>query len=304
MSSVWAADPVLPPKVTDPPTKIEPERTPLPDQRSFAFWNIRWFPGHHPIKQDEQSRKAQYQAVERHIREWNPTVLFACEIRDLEHWEKVQPQYPYLACTDIVRLESENAELPQQGIAVMSQLRWEKIWTLDFSELPETPDRPSRGMLGVQFKLPNGNLLTCYAFHLKSNRGGISETLVRRQKAVHYLEWDWQRLGLDPKQDAIILLGDFNTSAQDPTFQEDRTIVMLEERGFYHAAAGLPREQRLTIPASRYPANDFDHIMISDAAQRMLAGSPTVKQEVREVPRDVSDHSAVFLDVTRLFDAP
>ncbi|MEM6884440.1 MAG: endonuclease/exonuclease/phosphatase family protein [Verrucomicrobiota bacterium] len=302
VATACASDPVLPPKITDPPSLIKNEISEIPDSVSFGFWNIRWFPGHHPVKQDEESRKEQINAVNGFIHKWDPTVLFACEIRDLDHWQKIKPRYPYLACTDIVRLESENAELPQQGIAIMSRIPWEKIWTLDFSELPDTPDRPSRGMLGVQFKLPDGKILTCYAFHLKSNRGGISETLVRRQRAVNYLEWDWERLGLDPKKDAILLLGDFNTSAQDPTFKEDRTIAMLQELGFHHSAEGLPREERLTIPASRYPANDFDHIMISDAAKQLLEGEPEVKQEARDVPREVSDHSAVFLDVTRLFE--
>ncbi|MEM1156878.1 MAG: endonuclease/exonuclease/phosphatase family protein [Verrucomicrobiota bacterium] len=301
MASASAAEPVLPPEVTTPPTYTQSGLADIPDSVSFGFWNIRWFPGHHPVEQDENSRDAQIKAVNGLIQQWNPTVLFACEVRDLKHWKKIRPRYPYLACTDIVRLASENAELPQQGVAVMSKLPWESIWTLDFSELPETPDRPSRGILGVQFKLPEGNLLTCYAFHLKSNRGGISETLIRRQRAVNYLQWDWQRLGLDPQKDAILLLGDFNTSAQDPAFKQDRTIAMLQDLGFHHAAEGLPREQRLTIPASRYPANDFDHIMISDAAMVMLEGDPEVKQEVRDVPREVSDHSAVFLDVSRMF---
>lgn len=295
--------PLIPPQVAAPQTAAsEGIITPSTPPVTLGFWNIRWFPGHHPVRQDKESRAKQKQAVEKWIGQWKPKILFASEIRDLDALKALDLEYPYRACTHIPRTEDENPDLPQQGLGVLSRIPWADIWSLDFSQLPLSGDKPSRGILAVQFKVPSGALLTCYAVHLKSNRGGIEETWIRRQRAVDYLRWDWQRRKLDPAKDWMIVLGDFNTSLEDPAFEVDKTLEYLMSFGFDHAGEGLPREKRLTIHASRYPANDFDHIFLSKALSQAVGGEDRPRTEVRKVPDEVSDHDAIFIDVTPVFE--
>jgi len=290
--------PLIPPQVKVPPQATAEKSDPQPKESlTLGFWNIRWFPGHHPVRQDEQSRAKQKEAVEQRIGQWKPDILFASEIRGIDALKSLDVDHPYRACTDIPRTEDENPDLPQQGLGVLSRIPWEEAWVLDFSQLPLSGDKPSRGILAVQFKLPSGSLLTCYAVHLKSNRGGIDATWIRRQRAVDYLRWDWKRKDLDPAKDWIMVLGDFNTSMEDPAFEVDRTLEYLMSFGFDHAGEGLPREERLTIHASRYPANDFDHIFLSTALSEALGGKERPRAEVRKVPSEVSDHNAIFLDM-------
>ncbi len=292
---------LLPPKVTEPLIWKGQESAPLPTKPyRIGFWNIRWFPGHHPIQQTDESRQKQIAAVSDQLRAWQPTIFFAAEIRSLESLKQLDVPHPFRACTDIPRTAEENPALPQQGMAILSMVDWEAIWVLDFSELPESEDRPSRGILAAQFKVDD-QLLTCYVVHLKSNRGGPETSMIRRQKAIEYLQWDWKRQGIDPARDAIMVLGDFNTSPTDPAFSAETTLTRLVELGFHHAGEGLPRSQRITLPKTRYPENDFDHIYLSAGLWNRIGGEDSPRMEVKPVGSDISDHHALFFDMTRHF---
>jgi len=296
-ASLSAVGDLLAAKLAEPDVAVQADFPGWEPPVEIGFWNIRWFPGYHPVNQDERARKKQSREVARLLESWSPDIFFACEVRDLEALRGLDLDFPYMACTAVRRTEDENPDLPRQGIAVLSRVPWEECWVLDFSELPLTADKPSRGILGVKFRLPNQMELVCYAVHLKSNRGGIEATHPRRERAIDYVARDLERRNLNARRDFIMVLGDFNTSREDPAFRSDQTHERLEALGFLHSGDAVPREERLTMAPGRYPANDFDHIMISSALREAIRS----EQEVRTVDGEISDHHAVFLDLSELF---
>ncbi|MDR2463306.1 MAG: endonuclease/exonuclease/phosphatase family protein [Verrucomicrobiales bacterium] len=291
---------LLPPKIVIPPH----ETGAADHEKNFSIgcWNIEWFPGRNPRRAAPHLPRLQIKGVQEILADQNPTIMFACEIRSLADLKKLQLNYPNLACTDIPRPADDDTGLPNQGLAVLSRHPWREIWALDFHEFPAAFNRPARGILGVQFILPNKEPLTVYAVHLKSNLGNPAANRAKREAAIDYLQWDWRRRKLNPARDHIMLLGDFNTSVHDPIFKQEQTLRRLFKLGFTDAADGLPPGQRITIPADNegYPDNDFDHILISKSLRsRLTTEPPWVK--IIPVRYTVSDHYPLFLNADEWF---
>lgn len=269
-----------------------PPKTPI----ILTSWNIEWFPTRRPdIPLDDPRVEPRIQAIAAKINELDPTIMVAVEIRDAATLAKLNAGFSHIACTAIPRPPDENPDLPNQGIALMSKLPWKKIWALDFSGLPQTADRPSRGILAAEFSLPGQRPLYLYAVHLKSNRSGIGPAALRRQRAIDYWLADLRRLQLNPAKDFIIIMGDFNSSARDPRFREDKTIPMILQAGFILASEGSPVEKTVTIPGDgRYPPNDFDHIFLSKALADVMPGPPPW-MTIHPVEPALSDHYPIRL---------
>lgn len=261
-----------------------------------AAWNIQWFPGQHPSRATPETMAAQTAAVRGELEAMRPHVLLAMEIRDEAAWRTVTPDFAFHHVTAIPRPPDENPDLPNQGLAVAARTVPRACWVVDFSGLPQTPDRPVRGLLGAEFRAADGGRLAVYVVHLKSNRGEAASNRLRRQRAIEALIGDWRRRGLDPARDRIVVAGDFNTSPHDPQFEGERTLALLEEAGMVRALAGLPPEQRFTIAAGAFPPNDFDHIFVSGAQAGRMAGPPPWGGVRRFVPT-ASDHAAVWIDL-------
>ncbi|GAB4250871.1 MAG: hypothetical protein OHK005_17950 [Candidatus Methylacidiphilales bacterium] len=256
-----------------------------------ASWNIEWFPTKRPeLPMESEAVEKHIGAIAAKIKELNPTIMIATEVRDVASLGKLDAGFTHLACTAIPRPEDENPDLPNQGIALLSKLPWDSVWALDFSGLPQTPDRPSRGILGAKIPLPNGKPLYVYGVHLKSNRGGVEAAAVRRERAIDYWLADLRRWRLDPEKDFIVIMGDFNSSPRDPRFAPDKTLSKVQAAGFVLASDGMTPEQAVTIPASgQYPANDFDHILLSKALAATMK-TPAPWLEIESVPKSLSDH--------------
>lgn len=262
------------------------------DELSFVAWNVEWFPGQRPDA-DETEKEEHIQRVASWIRKKKPTVLLICEARDLASLKKMDLDYPFLACADFPRAADENTVLPNQGLAWMSQLAWKEVWAVDFSQLAQTPDRPVRGILGAEFILPSHRHFIAYGVHLKSSWAHRKTDRLRRARAMRYLEQDWKRRGLNPQKDDIVVMGDFNTSLDDPVFKDEKTLLTLFQRGFVSVTRGLPLEERKTIaPKGGEKGGEFDYIFISPFMQKK-----TWSGGVWPVPADLSDHSAVFLNL-------
>ncbi|NDA10823.1 MAG: endonuclease/exonuclease/phosphatase family protein [Verrucomicrobia bacterium] len=85
---------------------------------------------------------------------------------------------------------------------------------------------------------------------------------------MEYLRKDWKERGLDPGKDAILVAGDFNCSLRNPDFVGEKTIRELLAEKWVSAAASIPWPQAATVrpdPDGKYPASDFDHILLSPA---------------------------------------
>lgn len=298
----WA---LLPPKVVVPPCETVQGITADGDSETdviIGCWNIEWFPGRNPRRSEEHLARLQIKGVQKILAGQNPTIMFACEVRSLADLKKLRAGYPYLACTDIPRTADDDTGLPNQGLAILSRRPWHEIWALDFHELPAAPNRPARGILGVEFTLPDGKPLTVYVVHLKSNFGDPAANRAKRESAIAYLEWDWQRRGLDPARDHLVVLGDFNTSVHDPIFDREQSLRRLLALGFTNAADGLSADRRVTIPANNegYPDNDFDHLLVSKSLRALLL-TPPPWAGIVPVHYTVSDHYPLFVNVSAWF---
>jgi endonuclease/exonuclease/phosphatase family metal-dependent hydrolase len=298
-TQAWA---LLPPKIVIPPNNIQKNAANSHAPVTIGCWNMEWFPGRNPHHPNEHYTQIQINGVKDILNQQNPTIFFACEIRSLDALKKLQLDYPYLACTNFPRPADDPVKLPNQGLAVLSRYPWQEIWALDFSDLPPALNRPPRGILGVKLTLPNNQTLTIYCVHLKSNLGDPTANRAKRESAIDYLEWDWQRRGLDPSRDHLIILGDFNTSVYDPTFTQEQTLRRLLKLGFHDAADGMTEDQRITIPADNkgYPDNDFDHILLSKSLCSQLASKPPWVKIVH-VPFTISDHYPLFMNTDAWF---
>lgn len=299
-SWVPAAEGPLSPAVTKPeislPDTVPARKGEVRAPFTIAAWNIQWFPGGRPDA-DENAAARQRAAVRKELMAFSPDILMASEIRSLEAWKGLELPHRYLACTAIPRPADENPDLPNQGLALASRIPWSEIWVLDFSGLPQTRDRPPRGILGARFELGGGRVLTVYGVHFKSNKGDAEGNRLRRGRAMDYLMADWKKRGLDPARDAILVMGDFNTSLRNRVFAEETTLRRLLDAGFRSAMADRPDGEAMTVfahPSGLYPANDFDHIFYSEPARDLFSGS-VLRGEIRPGNREWSDHRPVVL---------
>jgi endonuclease/exonuclease/phosphatase family metal-dependent hydrolase len=119
--------------------------------------------------------------------------------------------------------------------------------------------------------------MTVYTVHLKSNRGGREVSGLRRERAMEYLRQDWEQQGLDPEKDRILIAGDFNCSLRNAEFAGEKTVRGLLKEGWISAAEGIPWPEAATVkpdPSGRYPATDFDHILLSPRWVALLRSEP------------------------------
>ena len=232
--------------------------------RDWVTWNLQWFPGQVPYAKAEP-RKLHEEAVRATIGKIAPQVALLQEVVDANALERVTLEYRWQAVSNFQRAKDEEVKLPPQNVAILSRVPWQEVWEVDFHGLPITPDRPVRGFLGALFVDKNGNRLTAYVVHLKSNRGGRDASSVRRERAIDYLRWDWRRRGLDPQNEVMLLAGDFNCSLRNPDFTESTVRKLLQE-GWKAAEEKVPWPAVATVkpdPAGRYAVADFDHILLS-----------------------------------------
>ena len=287
---VWAGLP-LPPTVQSLPTLEKPGRWP----GSVATWNLQWFPWGRPAP-SEKGRTWQEREVGKVLRELDVDLWLVQEVVDREALARVTREYPWRVFSNFQRAGDEEAELPVQNVAIVSKVAIRESWEVGFHELPLTPDRPVRGFLGARLGTKK-NGMTVYTLHLKSNRGGREASARRREKAMEYLRKDWEKRGLDPEKDAILVGGDFNCSLRNPEFAEETTVRGLLKEGWVSVTEGVPWPEAATArpdPAGKYPAADFDHILLSPGWENLVERGKW-KVEVIQKPKVPSDHYPVVL---------
>ncbi|MEO0453716.1 MAG: endonuclease/exonuclease/phosphatase family protein [Verrucomicrobiota bacterium] len=285
-------DYLLPPHMTTPEIENSTTAGVLPSEFTMIFWNLQWFPGRESTPASSEKERKHIETVRDYLKQFNPDLVFASEIRNLKEWKRLDLGYDHLACTNIPRTEKENRHLSQQGIALTARFPWVTSWVIDFSQLPDTPDRPSRGILAAEFKLQDGKSLFCYAFHLKSNRGGLEQSHLKRERAIDYLIADWKNKGINPEKDSIVVLGDANTSLTHPLFREEKTLRKLVDLGFLHQASHAEKPIDTYFPDSGDSA-DIDYILISPALQKIAQ----IEMKVLPSRLACSDHAPLWLRI-------
>jgi len=287
---VWAGLP-LPPASQSQPALEKPGQLPA----SVATWNLQWFPGNRPAP--SPSERAGHEAeTEKVFRNLDSDLLLVQEVVDREALGRVGREYPWRVVSSFQRAADEDSDLPVQNVAILSKVPIRESWEVGFHALPITPDRPVRGFLGARLGTKK-NGITVYTLHLKSNRGGREASAKRREKAMEYLRKDWEQRGLDPGKDAILVAGDFNCSLRNPEFAEERTIRGLLQEGWISATAEIPWPQAATVrpdPEGKYPASDFDHILLSPGWGKMVERGRW-KAGILQGSKVPSDHWPVWL---------
>lgn len=158
---------------------------------------------------------------------------------------------------------------------------------------------PPRGFAWAVFDV-RGRRVACFDVHLKSNyvpegqdekrqavlnrlkRELAAEQLARRIDAIAAAH-----AGPDARPPAIIVAGDFNTAAEDPRFEGEKTLTTMLAAGLEDAFEGIPESRRPTLPANDfYPAVAFDHIYTRGLGKPF---SRRVGSQVR-----TSDHCPVY----------
>ena len=287
---VWAGLP-LPPASQSQPTLEKPGRLP----ESVATWNLQWFPGNRPEPSSAQ-RRWHEREIAKSIQRLDVDLLLLQEVVDPTALERVGQAYPWRVVSQFQRARDEDPDLPVQNVAILSKVPIRESWEVGFHALPLTPDRPVRGFLGARLGTKK-NGMTVYTLHLKSNRGGREVSAQRRERAMDYLKKDWKTRGLDPEKDAILVAGDFNCSLRNPEFAEEKTVRALLQDGWRSATAEVPWPEGATVkpdPMGKYPAADFDHILLSPGWENLLERGKW-KVEVIQNPKVPSDHYPVVL---------
>ncbi len=273
----------------------------LNESPRILFWNMRWFPAQPGDDPSSPEANKKIRASAQLLRESDADLVLLCEVRDLESLTKMKLPYGYQACTAIERHPADDSGLPPQNLALLSRAAPDRVWALDFEKLPDTADRPSRGILGAQFKLSSGELLTCYTLHLKSNLGGYRGTALRRERTIDYLARDLQRLNLDPQRDLILIAGDMNTSPHDPLFRDEKTLSRLSEMGFERAGKKSTALDGEPDARDRGRFNDFDHLYLSRALYlQMIPNGNNPQITTRNLPAGkLSDHDMIEIQINR-----
>jgi endonuclease/exonuclease/phosphatase family metal-dependent hydrolase len=130
---------------------------------------------------------------------------------------------------------------------------------------------------------------------------------------MDYLRKDWEKRGLDPEKDRMLVAGDFNCSLRNPEFAKEQTIRGLLKEGWVSATEGVPWPKAATVkpdPEGKFPAADFDHILLSPGwveAVVLLRSAPPrgwsyagFKAGVVQDPnKGPSDHYPVWMRLVR-----
>jgi len=287
---VWAGLP-LPPASQSQPALEKPGRLP----ESVATWNLQWFPGNRPEPSSAQ-RSWHERETAKSIQSLDVDLLLLQEVVDPTALERVGQAYPWRVVSQFQRARDEDPDLPVQNVAILSKVPIRESWEVGFHALPLTPDRPVRGFLGARLGTKK-NGMTVYTLHLKSNRGGREASAKRREKAMDYLRRDWEKRGLEPEKDRILVAGDFNCSLRNPEFAKEQTIRGLLKEGWVSASERIQWPEAATVRPDqngKYPEADFDHVLLSPGYAR-AAERGRWKVEVIQNPKVPSDHYPVVL---------
>jgi endonuclease/exonuclease/phosphatase family metal-dependent hydrolase len=219
-------------------------------------WNLEWFPGRTQGQTLDDHAFAHVKAVEAILREIDGDVVCVQEIKDPAALEQLAVR---LGLT--VQLISSFRGV--QEIAIMSRMAADVVGSEAFVS---TQGTPPRGMVFALYRRPSGDLLI-YSLHLKSNAGGVEETIAARESSalqvVRHVAVMIDEHGLDEKTLTVVLAGDFNCDPYQDQWKGDRTLEILMEHGFVSTFNNPDAERPITWPSDgRYADATFDHILV------------------------------------------
>jgi endonuclease/exonuclease/phosphatase family metal-dependent hydrolase len=249
----------------------------------LVTWNMQWFPGKRP--QASQAEQDQHlMEILGVLPELRADVIVLQEVRNMEVVQALAKSLPGFQVHVVSCYRERIGEiLGIQQIAILSRFEaseaWSEPWKRGWADAP-------RGFAYAKLNL-QGRPLHIYGLHLKSNLGDPIRNPSKREDAVEQLIHHIREHV--PSDEAIVAAGDFNTSKDQLSLAGDRTLMKLEEAGFFWSFEGVPFDDRVTVPQKgSYPDACFDHIFVKHLGRpiaQVLKGTPG------------SDHLPVILDL-------
>ena len=256
-----------------------------------AFWNVKWFPGGRPNAYPAEQAK-QVRSVQSDIVKLNADIIGFEEVRD---WESAALAVKPLAGFKVdvcSTFPPREGQIETQQVAITSRREpisaWAESWQAGRAITPP------RGFAFAAYEIAPGQLALVYAVHLKSNRGELIEDMAIREESIRQLRS--HMLAMEKAYGPLgsiewIVGGDFNTAPDDPRFKDENSVRELIANGFSWSWAGVPMEQRVTMPPdARFPAACFDHIF--------FRGAKLTKAEVLPTSEHSSDHRAIRAELS------
>lgn len=221
----------------------------------LVTWNLEWFPGKKPAASQE-ARDKHFLEVAAVLPQFRADVIVLQEVKNDDAAQRLAHLLPGFTVHVTSRfLDSFTHTLGEQQVTILSRFKadsaWSESWKRGWANAP-------RGYAYAKL-LISGRPLHVYGLHLKSNLGDPVANPSKREDAMEQL------LGHSKEQtkqgDAVVVVGDFNTSKEQVNLAGDRTLAKIEEAGFFWTFEGIPLVHRITIPGKgKYPDACFDHI--------------------------------------------
>lgn len=223
----------------------------------LVTWNLEWFPGGKPSATPEE-RERHFLQIANSLPQLRADVLVLQEVRDNETAERLARLLPgFQVHVTSAFKDPFTKTAGEQQITLLSRFpanaAWAEAWKRGWASAP-------RGYAYARLMV-SGRPLHIYGLHLKSNLGNPVENTSKREDAMEQLLGhirDEARPG-----EPVVVAGDFNTSKEQVNLAADTTLIKIEKEGFFWSFAGIPPEQRVTVPSKgRYPDACFDHIYV------------------------------------------
>lgn len=283
------------------PGVLYAEDAPLPTpegagELKVISWNIEWYPGKKNFARAKEMQK-QREAVTAAIKEINPDIILAQEIRDWESFAELCETLPGMRPAVVSAFPSRRTgEYWRQQTAIGSKLPVTAAWSQPWNEQNDL--QPPRGFSAAVLRLPGKGApryLLVYSLHLKSNLSNSEgETLLNfrdRDESIRQLLEHIRTMEETVFKGSIvgvIVGGDLNTN-QDGQFG-DNVIKLMKDAGFHHSWSGVPREQRQTWRGGdQFEPVTFDHIFTKGL------GRP--RAHILDLSEETSDHRPVEITI-------
>lgn len=272
------------------------EPNPASKNLRAVFWNLEWFPGSRPQATVAEAMDQIVKVVPA-VAALKADIFGTTEVHGPNAIAISLYQSPGMS-TQVCSEFLDDAGKPTfQQIGIASRLPAMSAWWENWKQGSITP---KRGFAFSAFEPSPGNILLVYAVHLKSNRGELAENIAMREESVRQLldhvkemEKAYAPLG----KVAVIVGGDFNTTLDDPKFDQEKTLRMLQKSGFSWCWEGIPFKDRVTLPSAPprnpklppFPDVCFDHIFTK--------GVKVTSASVVPIEGEPSDHRPIVVDL-------
>jgi endonuclease/exonuclease/phosphatase family metal-dependent hydrolase len=238
-----------------------------------------------------------FQEAAKSLKTLHPDVILLQQVPDRETCQQLaqalQPEaYQVAVCSSF---RDPRTKLLSRQVAILSKAKAYLAWSEPWQNSGQSPAAPGGfafaairvgdkniGMFSVQ--LSDGASLGTADSGVAAFQQASDDSARQLITEIGSLQ-NWKAHQLQ----AFIVSGDFNTAPELLPLVHEKILLRLEQIGFESAFAGLPLQQRVTLPGNAWrPAATLDYIFTRDAG---LAAPPVATQSA------LSEHDAVTFEM-------